>query len=165
LLEVRQSSVVVFKGDTMMECRRAGYVFEAVPEAPLPAAVEISDREDEEIAPGLSSFEPREESEVVTVDLEPATPSKPRATRHARDEWERARFGFWATAHEYGVTVKGKLETKAQKDARLACLAAWCNVPSVDSLNDLEPEQIRSVTAAMRRGEILPGWQVRELAA
>lgn len=51
----------------LAESRIAAFQFGPV--APLPAAVAISDTEDEKVAPGLSTFEPVE-TEVVTVDLE-----------------------------------------------------------------------------------------------
>jgi hypothetical protein len=90
---------------------------------------------------------------------------RPAQTRAARNDWERARFALFAVAREYGVVAKNKMETETERKARLACLAAWCGVPEVESIHDLGASQLDSVSAAIRRGDIRAGWMITELAA
>jgi hypothetical protein len=112
--------------------------------APLPAALAAIERE--EIAP---DFEPVEAPESQSLPL--ATNGK-----HTH-EWSKGNRALRKTMKDFGMMPSVELEPQRLK--RMACVSTWINrtITSFEFLTEREQEM---VIDAIRRGDILPGWEI-----
>lgn len=65
---------------------------------------------------------------------------------------------FWGEARIAGLGV-GNVETTNQRASRLAACAGYCGISHIESLRDLETDQVANLAAAIRRGELTWGIQ------
>lgn len=131
LFEVREAGAIVFKGDSMMECRHAGYHFPEPDPQPLIDAVNESDRQDELTAPGLSTFEEPPTDDDDYHSTEPAVRAAAgkcfgAIARHGlSNDDQQMRLAAMEITGEFFTTRKQFTESTYQKLTREINNGAW----------------------------------------